>query len=297
MVRLSSTAEVVRALASARDVEVLSYTLRPGPVLQGLEAAARRGARVAVRLEGAPFADPRGALVRVNWQIVERLTRSGADAQLVHAGAATPRAPLHAKTLVADGRTFLDDRNFGPDDFIVSDSRPADGRALHAVLSGESGAPRPSFAIDKPTAIAREAALLRADGSGDAIVESETFGGGPVARALDALARRGGSPRLLVSSREAGPRTRERKTLERLAADGVRIRLCRDSEKFALAGERAWIGSANPSAAFGVPSTVDWGLCTRDRAIVAAARERIESRWAASRPLPARRISDAIIST
>ena len=70
MVRLSSTAEVVRALSTAHDVTVLSYTLRPGPVRAALESAARRGARVRVRLEGAPFSDAKGALARSNRRIV-----------------------------------------------------------------------------------------------------------------------------------------------------------------------------------------------------------------------------------
>lgn len=287
MVRLSSTAEVVRALSTARDVTVLSYTLRPGPVRAALESAARRGARVRVRLEGAPFSDAKGALARSNRRIVAELASCGADASLAHVNPTAGEAPVHAKALVADGRLFLDNRNFGSGDFIVKDDRPADACS---VLDAFAGKPRNerrvAFAIEKGDALEREAELLQTARPGaDAIVQSETFGYGAIYSALDALGKAGAAPRLLVSDREARPRSRERQALERLAADGVCVRLCRDSEKFAVVGTRAWIGSANASPAFGDPPVIDWGIGTSDRRIVAAVRDRVESRWATAKPL------------
>ena len=186
-------------------------------------------------------------------------------------------APVHAKALVADGRLFLDNRNFGSDDFILKDDRRADVASVLDAFSGNAhDDPHAAFAIEKGDALEREADLLRAARPGDdVIVESETFGYGAVYSALDALGKAGAAPRLLVSDREARPRTRERKALEHLAADGVRVRLCRDSEKFALADNRAWIGSANASPAFGHPPVIDWGIRTADRAIVAAARREL----------------------
>jgi hypothetical protein len=289
MVQLSSAREVQAALSAAERVDVLAYTLRRGPVLHGLEAAARRGAHVRVRLEGVPYGDSSGSFARENRRIVDELTRAGIDAQLARVGPrAADEAPVHAKAIVADDRLFLDDRNWGDNDFVVCDRDPAAARAVLDAMDGDAHAGGcPSFAIEKRDALAREADLLQSAKPGDrVIVESESFGyDNPVYAALDALGKSGASPRLLVSSREAASNSRERKALERLVRDGVAVRLCRDSEKFALAGERAWLGSANASPAFGTPDMIDWGLCTDDPATVAAARAAVEARWNSAKPL------------
>jgi phosphatidylserine/phosphatidylglycerophosphate/cardiolipin synthase-like enzyme len=290
MIQLSSTAAVRAAISNAHDVGVLAYTLRRGPVLQALETAARQGARVKVRLEGTPYGDPDGALALHNRRIVDELVGFGIDARLAHAGPAGAReAPVHAKALVVDYRVFLDDRNWGRDDFIVSDD---DRNAVRSVIDAVDGnvehdPSATAFAIEKRGALAREAGLLRRAHDGDrVIVESESFGyANPVYAALDELGKRGLAPRLLVSQREAATNDREKKALARLASDGVAVRVTRGTEKFALVDDRAWIGSANASPAFSYPDTIDWGLCTGDRATVTAARERVESQWAAARAL------------
>ena len=282
MIRLSSASEIVESVARSREVGVLAYTLRRGAVLAALEKAAERGAHVCVRLEGAPYGATAGALARYNRRIAAELTRCGAEVQLAQATTAASDAPVHAKALVAGECVYLDDRNFGDGDFIVADGDARDARNTWAAIDGCAPADSTdaAFAIHKRAALAREAALLRATQPGvDVIVESESFGySNPVYSALDALAKNGRTPRLLVSSREAR-NAREAKALAHLAVDGVAIRLTRSTEKFALAGDRAWIGSANASPAFGDPDMLDWGLCTSDRATVAAARERVEARW------------------
>jgi hypothetical protein len=288
MIRLSRTADVQAAISNARDVDVLAYTLRRGPVLGALEAAASRGARVKVRLEGAPFHDSGGSLALHNRRIVDELARFGIDARLAHADpAGANEAPVHAKAVVADGCLFLDDRNWGADDFIVADG---DADAVRSVIDAVDGnAPYDSadsaFAIGKRGALAREAELLRRAHIGDdVIVESESFGyGNPVYAALDELGKRGVAPRLLVSAREAATNGREARALARLASDGVAVRVTRGTEKFALVDDRAWIGSANASPACGNPDMIDWGLCTGDSPTVAAARQRVEARWATAR--------------
>ncbi|MGC1380012.1 MAG: hypothetical protein WA814_03170, partial [Candidatus Baltobacteraceae bacterium] len=78
------------------------------------------------------------------------------------------------------------------------------------------------------------------------------------------------------------------RTLERLARDGVSVRLCRDSEKLAVAGDRVWLGSANATVAFGASDEIDWGAATSEPTIVCAARDRIEAAWAAAKELRAR---------
>jgi phosphatidylserine/phosphatidylglycerophosphate/cardiolipin synthase-like enzyme len=284
MVTMSSATDVLAALGNAGDVCVLAYTLRRGPVLDALEAAAHRGAHVRVRLEGRPYDDKSGGLERWNARIVSELRRAGADAQL----AGHDDAPVHAKAIVADAALFLDDRNWGAKDFIVRDDDAADANDVIAATTGAPvGALRDSFAMQKRGALHSEGQLLRGALAGDdTIAESESFGCCNAAYdALDALGRAGAAPRLLVAARDLRRNHRERSALERLRADGVRVRVCQDSEKFALAGNRAWIGSANATAPFATPDTIDWGLRTDDPTIVASARERVEEQWKRAKAL------------
>lgn len=283
MLRLSSVNGIVRSVGRARSIELYAYTLRPGPVLASVEEAARGGARVSVRLNGAPYGAAASALLRRNRRLVAELARCGADARLTASG---DSGSLHAKVVIADGRLFLDDRNFGVCDFVVRDDASSDVGAFRRAAAGAAPArSNAGVAFDKPGALAREAALIAGASDPDGVVvETETFGWGEVDRALQTLAAQGGSPRLLASSRQAR-HTRERAALEKLARAGVRVRLTRDSEKFAVVADAAWIGSANASPAFGTPPAADWGAITRSRAIVAEARRRVEAAWSSGKPL------------
>lgn len=262
MLQLSSTAQVVDALRRSRTVEAQVYTIR-GKVLQALEDAARRGAHVEVRLEAEPASDSKGALTRRNHALVAQMRAAGIDATL--------QSHVHAKRIDVDGTVFLDEKNFdGNADLVLRDDDAND----------------PAIASCKSGALAGEAALLNGASRGDAvIVESETFGVTAVSSALRALARNGESPRLLVCQRTLSGNAHERAELESLAAAGVQVRVCKDSAKLAVAGERAWLGSANATSAWGQFDMTDWGACTSDAAITAAVRERLEDTWAAARPL------------
>ncbi|MDE2481762.1 MAG: hypothetical protein KGN02_06195 [bacterium] len=284
---LRSTGELCSALRAARDVALLAYTLPPGPVEDALLAAAARGAHVCVRLEGRPYADARGGLALANRRAVERLARAGADARLVDTDPDAP-APIHAKALVADGALFLDDRNWTRGDAtILRDTSVSDRRVVADAIDGRADAAHGRFAMRKRDALASEARLLQSAARGDDVaVASESFGAGnAVYAALDALARAGAAPRLLVNAHDAARNPREASALRRLQRDGVRVRLTADDEKFALAGARGWIGSANATAAFAQPDQLDWGLRSDARAVVGALRTRFEARWRAARPL------------
>ncbi len=263
MVELSSPVELFAALSHAATIDVHAYTLR-GPILRALEAAASRGARVDVELEGSPHDDPRNALAAYNGRVVAELRTAGVNALLAD--------PVHAKSIDADGTLFLDDRNFNASDVVLRDDDPADAASIPML---------------KHEALAAEAVLLRAARRDDGvIVASESFGCcNSVYSALDALAKRGGAPRLVVCERELRGNAREQGVLRALVRDGVRVRVGRDTEKIALSGDRAWIGSANATVAFGRADLPDWGLCSDDPAIVAAARGRIESEWSRAKPL------------
>ena len=227
---------------------------------RALEAAARRGARVVVRLEAHPYRGAAG-LARANQRTAERLRAAGADASCVH--------PLHAKEIQADDSLFLDGRNWNESDFVIRDDDRSD------------------LATTKRAALESEASLLSSATQSDRVlVESESFGSGnPVYVALDALAYRCAAPRLLVSARDLREEPRERAILQHLQRDGVDVRICDNSEKFALTGERAWIGSANATYDGFSKDMPDWGLCTDSADVVSAARERLERRWHAARPL------------
>jgi hypothetical protein len=274
MLSLSSSAAAAAALRGARSATFVAYTLRRGAIFDALEAAARGGARVTVQLEGAPYGDADGSFARANAATVAELRGAGVDARLSGPG----DAPIHAKELEVDGALYLDDRNWGADDLVVRDDDPADA----------------AVATHKRAALASEAALLRgsslpgADAGGAPIVESESFGCcNAVYSAVDALAKRGLAPRVLVCERELRGNARERTMLEKLAADGARVRVTAATDKLALAGDNAWIGSANTTAAIALPDTIDWGVATNDRDIVAAVRARAELNWAHAKPLVA----------
>ena len=255
MLQLGSTDAVVAGIARGREICAEAYMLQ-GPVLRALEAAARNGAGVSVRLEGAPFDDPTGYVAKGNAKAVAELCSAGAVATLAH--------PLHAKALTIDGVLYLDEKNWRRGDLVLRES-DAEGARNVATIKHE--------------ALDREAELLNAN-AGDAIVESESFGCcNAVYGALLRLALEGASPRLLVADRELRGNVRESGLLAALVRDGVRVRVCRDSEKLAACGDGAWLGSANATAAFGEGDMIDWGVSTRDPAIVSAVRARFEKTW------------------
>src|SRR5271165_2941350 len=99
MASLSSMRTLLAALARARWISAESYTVH-GPVLRALEEAARRGARVCVRLEGRPYEDPHGSLERENARLARELGAAGAEVTLGHG--------IHAKEIRADGTLYLD---------------------------------------------------------------------------------------------------------------------------------------------------------------------------------------------
>jgi phosphatidylserine/phosphatidylglycerophosphate/cardiolipin synthase-like enzyme len=282
MLALTTTTAVLAALRDARTISLVAYTLRPGRVEDALLAAARRGAHVAVRLEGHPYAGADGALLKENRVAVDVLARAGADARLVDTdGSGEP--PLHAKAIVADDTLFLDDRNWPDDDAdtIVRDDFAHDRRMVEDAVRGSGDRPGACFTIRKRDSLASEARLFsNAEAHDDAIVETESFGkGNRVYRALDALGKAGAAPRVLVSSRDLQDNANERTAIARLQADGVQVRAVDADEKFALAGTRGWLGSTNATVAFNHPDQLDWGARTDDPTIVAHLRRRFEERW------------------
>ncbi len=263
MLHLSSTGAMLAAIGRAGEIALEAYTL-PRPVLAVLEEAARRGARVTVELEGSPRDDRAGRLKNQNARLVAELRASGVDAEL--------RAGIHAKECRVDDALYLDEKNWRSGDVVLRE----DDAARAAAIS-----------MKKHEALAQEAQLLDRAGSRDTvIVESESFdAGNEVYHALKALGRAGAAPRLLVTKRVLSGNHREHRILEDLMRDGVRVRVCEDSSKLAVAGDRAWLGSANATVTFARDDMTDWGLCTGSGEIVPAVRARLEAEWASASAL------------
>lgn len=260
MAELSSTAQVCRALCRAHRIDLQAYTVW-GPVLKAVRAAAQRGAEVSVALEGHPFNSPH--LAKENRNVAAQLRAAGATVTLGH--------PLHAKVLAVDGTLYLDEKNWHPGDLVLKVDDPAEVAKIPMI---------------KHEVLAREGRLIdRATGADRVIVESESFGCcNKVYSELRQAALAGAAPRLLVSARDLSGKAREREVIEALVRDGVTARICDDSEKLAVAGTAAWLGSANATIAAPGSDSTDWGLDTRNAEIVAAVRARLEADWQTAKP-------------
>lgn len=291
MMTLSSTDALLQAFAGARDVSLIAYTLPAGRVLDGLTAAAKAGTHVAVRLEGYIYKDD-GSVGAANAAAIAQLRAAGVDAVLVHPDANASDPMLHCKAALVDGALFLDDRNWPDDgaDTIVRDDFPRDAQIVGDAVAGKEDEPTPFFSVAKRESLASEAHLLHEAHAGDdVIVESESFGANNrVYSAIEDAAHAGAHVRLIVSARDLRGNANEKGALEKLAADGVGVRVCDADEKLAVVDDtRGWLGSANATVAFNHPDQLDWGARTDAPAIVSHLRDAFEKRWSISLPVRA----------
>jgi hypothetical protein len=287
---VTTPAAFVAAVAGAHDIALTAYTLRAGVVCDALAAAAARGAHVRVRLERDPLDDAHNTLHQANDASIARLRAAGADA----AETAPGEPALHLKAAVVDGVAWLADRNWAGDgpERILRDTDADDVAVMAAAVAGRDGADG-RLATTKARALRLEADLIERAGPAPLVVESESFGSGPVYDALLRRARAGYPTRLIVAGREVAesPRGREGRRLARLAALGVGVRVGDPrhgdlDETFAAGGAAVWVGSANATYArdaFGAQR--DWGVVSREPAIAADLRAAFERNWAAARPL------------
>lgn len=264
---LSSVRAVLARIATAHDVAFGSYVLPRGAVRDALAAAASRGAHVAVTLQADPYRNPFGA--RANAQAARLLAKAGAAVLMLP----RDRAPFHLKAALCDGVAYLDDRNWtkrGPET-VVADDGARDVVLVRDALAARGGT-HAALATRKDDALRREVDLVESAGRAAVVVETERAATSPLIRALErhALA---GAPTTLVVGRTSRHSAREAGALAALAAAGVDVREGGRNEKLALVGARAWIGSANATGASGRSAgQLDWGLLTRNAALVSAVR-------------------------
>jgi hypothetical protein len=258
---------MLAAVGSAREVAFGSYFLPRGAVRDALAGAARRGAHVAVTLQADPYRNPFGA--RCNADAARELRAAGVEVALLP----SRFAPFHLKAAVCDAVAYLDDRNWtkrGPE-IVVADGNRRDVALVRAALAGRGGAGA-ALATRKDAAQQREVDLIEHAGRATVVVETERVATSPLTRALQAHAA-AGAPTTLVLAHAARHASREAKAIADLIASGVAVRETGRNEKLALAGDTAWIGSGNATGAAGRSAAqLEWGMLTREPALVAAVR-------------------------
>ena len=237
--QLVALSDVVAAIDHAKCVKLDAYVLGRGAVLHALEHAAERGAEVSVDL----CESPAGKDDAKSWisSITSELRAHGVRVVL---GPGFGAGSIHAKAAVVDDRVFYDDRNW----------RSSGGN--DAILAADIDEALPLRS--KAQVIADEAALIRSGAGHQILVSTESFGPGPIARALLERAERGDDVRLMYNAAES-TRGRE-EILTELRGAGVRVAESEDNHKFACVGDRVWVGSANATCTGGETGVgLEWG--------------------------------------
>lgn len=283
MIALSSTAGMLAAMRSARRVDFCSYFLAPGAVESGLEAAARRGAHVRVRLERALWGGS-AWMRRANRDAVLRLRACGADVRLVHNGE-DDGPSLHMKAAVLDGAAYLADCNWGARDVVIRDDARAHVQAARKACAWSDVPRSGSLSLRKEDAIAAETRAIQS-GTRCVDVESEALRASSVSKALRELASRGVRCRVLLSALwTRSPASRA--AIRSLQAAGVQIRAVQRNDKFAVSDSgRAWAGSADATSTYCDGDRIDWGLSIADPRIARALERRFEAQWRAAKAVP-----------
>ncbi|MBV9148694.1 MAG: hypothetical protein JO024_02425 [Candidatus Eremiobacteraeota bacterium] len=281
MISFTTTSDVIQRMRGARRIELSAYLLHSKRMVRALESSACNGSRVSVRLEARPYAGADRRLARLNRETVAEMRSAGVDARLVDRFA---RRPYHMKAAIVDGVAFLDDRNWpmGARNTIVADNDRREVGVIRDAMRGKTENLR-NIAVTKGAALSQEASVLSTDAvQCGASVETESFTAGTAPyRAIKLLALRGVPVRLLMSKNDL-----KRGTLaaaRALVRDGVAVRITGSAEKFAVAGDRAWIGSAN--ATYGRDDQIDWGITTTDCTLCPQLQARFNSTWRSARPL------------
>jgi hypothetical protein len=238
-VQLVALSDVVAAIDRAKSVKLDAYVLGRGAVFHALERAADRGAEVSVDLCEIPA----GKNDEKTWaaSIAQGLRNHGVR---VVTDPAYGLGSNHAKVAIIGDRVFYDDRNW------------RSGGGNDAILSTDIDEALPLRS--KAQVIADEAALIRSGEGHEILVATETFGPGPIARALLERAQRGDDVRLIYNATE--PMRGGENALATLRDAGARIEQSDDNHKFACVGDRVWVGSANATVTGGDTGVgLEWG--------------------------------------
>jgi hypothetical protein len=263
---------VLARIRTARDIAFGTYFLTPGVVRDALAEAAHHGAHVEVTAQSVPFHD-NGARKHMTAASAKLLRDAGAQVTLLD----SRRTPFHLKAAVVDGVAYLDDRNWTQDgrEIVLADDDPKDVALVEQALAGHGDA-NAALATRKDEALARELQVIASSEHAPVVLETETLGQTPLSAALRRHAKT--APTTLIVGRGMMRTPRQRALLEGLRRDGVDVRERGVNQKLALGGGVAWIGSANATVTLDetARAQVEWGLLTRDAALVGAVRTALE---------------------
>lgn len=286
--------DVLRDVATARFVQVTSYTIPPrSPLRHALTLACLAGAHVGVLISASDL----GGIGRANDDFAASMRLFG----FAYEAAGSPpggarcairksRRALHMKSVYAanlpnqpDRRVlYLSDENFS-NGYYVRDERESDKLLVAKALSEDAGSDGRFFSTQKSQSLALEAQAVSAARGTELVVESESFGPGNTL--TDALERRAqGIPvRLLIASREYGDKPAERAYVRELIQRyRINVRLSAATDKLAVSGDVFWIGSTNSTR--GYDEQIDWGLAGVDAGLATMARQVFEHNWSTSTP-------------
>jgi hypothetical protein len=258
---LSSLTAVTDAVAHASSVMLSAYTLSPsGRLARALRAAVGNGAAVSLTLDGEGTAQAQ--------------RENGTDAPIFRAaGIRTTLSSerLHLKALTAtDGggtRVFISDRNWSSSSRAVVLELP--GTMAGLIKSAIDGRPMNNgqFATRKSDALALELALLRQRRGRTVLVESESFGDGPIAQVLAARARAGDDVTLVIARYEYQREASEQRLVAALGHAGVHVYIGSSDEKIAIDSSAGYCGSANATTGWG--DQIDWGYVFENPQLIA----------------------------
>ena len=123
---------VIAAVGEAQTVTLSAYTLSARGKMSGaLLAAAARGARVSVALDGNAF----GAAARSNAKTIAAFRSRGIRVHVTE-------RPLHLKAAVVDGTVFLSDRNWTDGrgrEVVIRDPYSGDRLLVERAILGDAG--------------------------------------------------------------------------------------------------------------------------------------------------------------
>jgi phosphatidylserine/phosphatidylglycerophosphate/cardiolipin synthase-like enzyme len=276
---------MLAALKKAHKVTFSSYFLKPGAVEDGLIAAAKRHADVQVRLDGNLYGGSR-VRERDNRAAVAALEKAGAHVKLVHLNDNDGPA-MHIKAAVCDGAAFLDDCNWTRGrDAIVRDDTRSHVRAVRDAILGRTAARAGHLSLTKIDSLRAEAVALRTRPSREVDVETEYLGASTqVSSVLHALLAKHVRCRVLVSERAFNESSNTAAQARKLAQAGADVRVVAASDKLAVSGSHAWIGSANATSPFPRPGDLEWSLSSTDPHLVHALRARFMAHWRQARAI------------
>lgn len=268
---LVSLATVIDDINSASTVTASAYTLSPhGKVARALARAAQRGARVSLVLNGHAI----GGADRDNDADAATFNSEGIRTQL-------SSEALHMKAIVVNGTDiYVSDRNWTSSSRSLILQLPTYTRfTVERAILGRSGSVG-AFTTRKADSLTNELTLIAHRSSHRLLVETESFGDGPIAKTLKARAQMGDDVTLVIARFEYDQTLHEQEVVADLVRAGVHVYAGDSDQKIAVDGPAVYAGSSNLTQ--GLPDQIDWGFVCVDQDLAATLGQSVQSDAAAA---------------